>query len=168
MQPLPNPPWYRRWSVILAGVIVLAAFTALLGWRGLQQVASPSPTTPGAVTTTTTDEPPTTQGPAATQPAPSTSRETPGVLWREEGSDTHRSRPFRAPDRWRIIWSFDCSGFVGGQGNFKVTGEGAFAGVEIQAYDDEAEGSQPVRGGGVGRLVINSVCDHWEVQAVRA
>jgi hypothetical protein len=166
MQPLPSPPWYRRWSVILAGVIVLAAFTALLGWRGLQQVASPSPTTP-APTTTAVAEPSTTSA-LNTQPAPSTSRETPAVLWREEGSDSLRGRLFRAPERWRIIWSFDCSEFPGGQGNFKLTGEGAFDQVMIQAFDDEAEGSQPVRGGGSGRLVITSVCERWEVQAVRA
>ena len=163
MEQLPHSPWYRRWSVILAGVIVLAAFTALLGWRGLQQVASPSTTTPVS-TTTTVAEPAT----SATRPAPSTSRETPEVLWRAEGSDSQRSRLFRAPDRWRIIWSFDCSSFPGGQGNFKLTGEGAFDQVMIQAFDDEAEGSQPVRGGGSGRLVITSVCDRWEVQAVRA
>jgi hypothetical protein len=166
MQPLPNPPWYRRWSVILAGVIVVAVFAALLGWRGLQQVASPSPTTTTA-TATTEGGPPTT-GTPATQPAPSTSRETPNLLWRAEGSDTQRSRLFRAPERWRIIWSFDCSDFIGGQGNFKVTGEGAFDRVEIQAYDDEAEGSELIRGGGYGRLVITSVCERWEVQAVRA
>ena len=167
MQQLPPSPWYRRWSVILAGIIVLAAFTALLGWRGLQQVASPSPTSTAATTRTTAAEPPTTQGPS-TQSAPTTSRETPEVLWREEGSDTHRSRLFRAPNRWRVIWSFDCSDFTGGEGNFKLTGEGAFDHVMIQAFDDEAEGSLPVRGGGSGRLVITSVCDRWEVQAVRA
>ncbi|HZA80147.1 MAG TPA: hypothetical protein VFC13_01570 [Actinomycetes bacterium] len=161
MQQLPHSPWYRRWSVILAGVIGVAAITALLGWRGLQQVASPSPTT--SVPTTAAESPS-----SATRPAPSTSRETPEVLWRAEGSDSQRSRLFRAPDRWRIIWSFDCSAFPGGQGNFKLTGEGAFDQVMIQAFDDEAEGSQPVRGGGSGRLVITSVCDRWEVQAVRA
>ena len=164
MQPPPSPPWYRRWSAILAGVIVLAAFAALLGWRGLQQVASPSPTTPPAPTSTVDPPSPT----SASLPAPTSSRETPEVLWRAEGSDTQRSRLFRAPERWRIIWEFDCSSFPGGQGNFKLTGEGAFEQVLIQAFDDEAEGSQPVRGGGSGRLVITSVCDHWEVQAVRA
>jgi hypothetical protein len=165
MQPLPSPPWYRRWSVILAGVIVLAAFTALLGWRGLQRVASPSPTT--LAPTTTAAEPPTTSVPN-TQPAPSTSRETPRLLWRGEGSDSLRGPLFQAPERWRIIWSFDCSDFPGGQGNFKLTGEGAFDQVMIQDFNDEAEGSQLVRGGGSGRLVVTSVCERWEIQAVRA
>jgi hypothetical protein len=163
MEQLPHSPWYRRWSVILAGVIVLAAFTALLGWRGLQQVASPSTTTPVPPTTTVAEP-----ASSATRPAPSTSRETPQLLWREEGSDSLRGQLFRAPDRWRITWSFDCSDFPGGRGNFKLTGEGAFDQVMIQDFASEAEGSRLVRGGGSGRLVITSVCERWEVQAVRA
>jgi hypothetical protein len=163
MKPLPNPPWYRRWSVILAGVICLAAVTALLGWRGLQE-ASPSPST--TAPTTTAVEPPTTR-PPATRPAPSTSRSTPDVLWEAEGADTHRGRLFRAPADWRIIWSFDCSDFAGGEGNFKLTGEGAFSEVLIQEFDDVADGARSVRGGGFGRLVVTSVCDRWKVQAVR-
>ena len=50
---LPKAPFYRRWSVLLAGVIVLAAIVALLGWRGLQQVEEADPPT-------TTIAPPTT------------------------------------------------------------------------------------------------------------
>jgi hypothetical protein len=165
MQPLPNSPWYRQWSVILAGVIVLAAIAALLGWRGLQQVAQPSPT---STSTATTVAEPATARTSTTRPATTTSRQTPNLLWRQEGSDTHRGRAFRAPDRWRIIWSFDCSDFLGGQGNFKLTGEGDFDHVMIQAFEDEDEGSLSVRGGGLGRLVITSVCERWEVQAVRA
>jgi hypothetical protein len=38
----------------------------------------------------------------------------------------------------------------------------------IQDFANEAEGSRLVRGGGSGRLVITSVCERWEVQAVRA
>jgi hypothetical protein len=164
---LPNPPWYRRWSVILAGVIGVAAITALLGWRGMQQTASPSPTSQ-ATSTTARQEATTTRSPVdQTEPTAATSR--PGVLWEGTGSDTHRSRLFRAPPSWRIIWSFDCSDFAGGGGgNFKLSGDGAFADVQIQAFDVKASGSRSVTGGGYGRLIINSVCDHWKVQAVRA
>ena len=42
---LPNAPFYRRWSFILAGGIGLAAITALLGRRGLQDTDSPAATT---------------------------------------------------------------------------------------------------------------------------
>src|SRR4029453_7418214 len=57
----PNPPWYRRWSFILAGVIGLAAIAALVGWRGLQEFP-PDTTRPtvaaSPTTTTTTNTPP--------------------------------------------------------------------------------------------------------------
>jgi hypothetical protein len=166
MKQLPNPPWYRRWSVvILAGVIGVAAISALLGWRGLQQVASPASTSSTAPLATVPPEPTTTRpDPPARTVAPA-----PGVLWEKKGTDTHRSRLFRAPPNWRIIWSFDCSDFAGGVGgNFKLTGQGAFSEILIQEFDVKANGSRSVTGGGFGRLLITSVCEHWEVQAVRA
>jgi hypothetical protein len=166
MLKLPNPPWYRRWSIILAGVICLSAIAATLGWRGLQQVASsPSTTASTAPATTLPTEAPTTRAPRS----PTTTRAAPGVLWQMKGSDTVRSRLFRAPPSWRIVWSFDCSEFAGGNGgNFKLTGQASFEQVEIQVFDVKASGSRLVNGGGYGRLLITSVCDHWEVRAVRA
>jgi hypothetical protein len=167
MLQLPNPPWYRRWSFFLASIIVLAGLTALLGWRGLQQADSPSATTQQPLATIP-PEPSTTQAPEV-QPSPTTARTPPGVLWQAEGSDTGQSRLFRAPRAWRIEWSFDCSAFGDGKGgNFKLTGEGAFEDVMIQKFDKKASGQQSVSGGGFGRLVITSVCDHWEVRAVRS
>jgi hypothetical protein len=165
MLKLPNPPWYRRWSFLLAGVIGLAAIVALLGWRGLQQ-ASPSTTTttapPATVAPTTTTRPPP-QSPTSTRAA------APGVLLQMEGSDTERSRLFKAPARWRIVWSFDCREFAGGGGgNFKISGEGAFDEELVQRFGRADEGVATVSGGGFGRLVVTSVCEHWEVQAVRA
>jgi hypothetical protein len=161
---LPNPPWYRRWPVILAGVIGLAAISAMLGWRGLQQVASPSTTvtsqTPATVPTTVT-APPT----SARRQAPTT--RAPGVLWSRRGTDVGRSPVFRAPPNWRIVWSFDCSNFKDlGGGNFKITGDGAFRRVDIQRTAVEDSGSRSVPGGGIGYLVIESVCDSWTVKAL--
>jgi hypothetical protein len=165
---LPNPPWYRRWSVILAGVIGVAAIAALLGWRGLQQVADPAPSTRTAPLATVPAPAPTTTRPQTVQAAPTTTL-APGVLWQAKGRDTLRGRLFRAPRNWRIVWSFDCSKFAGGRGgNFKISGESGFGHVQIQEFDVKASGSRSVTGGGTGRLIINSVCDRWEVRAVRA
>jgi hypothetical protein len=159
---LPNPPWYRRWSFILAGVIGLAAITALVGWAGLQNVP-PETTSPTVVpTTTTTTTPPTSTRP----PTTTTTTRGPGVLWTETGSDTSKSTGFRAPSRWRIEWSFDCSNFRGlGGGNFKITGDGAFERVEIQRYAVEARGRREFSTGGFGHLLIDSVCRRWTVTA---
>lgn len=164
---LPNPPWYRRWSAILAGVIVLAALTAMLGWRGLQQATDPATATP-TVPTTTVPEPSTTTS-STVPPAPTTTRATPGVLWEMQGSDTHRGELFRAPANWRIVWSFDCSNFARYKGgNFKLSGQGAFDRVLIQKFDVKASGTRSVTRGGFGSLEITSVCDSWTVKAFPA
>jgi hypothetical protein len=160
---LPNPPWYRRWSVILAGVIVLAAVVALVGLRGLRGAAEPrsagalAPTT--TVSTTTTAAPPTTTDQSRTTVS--------DALWDRTGSDNDKSPGFRAPSSWHIEWSFDCSDFnkVDG-GNFKITGDGAFEDIQIQEFDVEASGSRTFREGGYGHLRVESVCGHWNVTAV--
>jgi hypothetical protein len=162
---LPNPPWYRRWSVILAGVIGLAAITAMLGWRGLQEVASPATTTaaqPPATLVTTTTAAPTT----STTTPPTTTTGVPGQLWHEEGHDVETSPGIRADGAWRIEWSFDCSNFKPGTGNFKITGDYAFEKVEIQKDGPVGRGRQTFPRGGFGHLTVASVCDHWTVTVV--
>ena len=161
---LPNPPWYRRWSVILAGVIVLAIGVAAVGLRGLQDVAAPETTVTTLASTTTVT--------GATQAAPTTTAQpktTVGsdVLWTKTGSDVGKSPGFRAPSSWHIEWSFDCSNFEKfGGGNFKITGREAFERVQIQVVEVESSGSQTFRGGGYGWLLIDSVCKRWTVTAV--
>jgi len=166
---LPKAPFHRRWSVILAGVIALAVIMAGLGWRGLDEATSPNPTTTTVPVTTTAPArvPPTSE----TSPSLETTSKPDDVLWQERDSTIglRRSEGFRAGPGWRIEWSFDCSNFrkLGG-GNFKITGNGAFAHVQIQVYDVEASGSQTFTRGGYGYLVIDSVCKRWTVRALSA
>jgi hypothetical protein len=166
---LPNSPFHRRSSAIVAGVIGLAAIVALLGWRGLQQVASPGTTitTEPAVAVTTTATTVTTP-PTTRRQEPPTSGP-PGLLWTERGRDVGKSPGFRAAGRWRIEWSFDCSNFrkLGG-GNFKITGDGAFERVQIQEFDIDGSGSRVFSRGGFGHLLVDSVCDSWTVTVVDA
>ena len=160
---LPNPPWYRRWSVILAGVIGLAAITAMLGWRGLQEM-DPS----AAATTTITTRPPST---TTTVPptSPTTTTLSPSdVLWSKTGSDIVTSPGINAPSVWHIEWSFDCSNFKKFEGgNFKITGDGAFELIDIQRVDIKASGRKNFKRGGFGHLTVASVCDHWTVKVLR-
>ena len=160
---LPNPPWYRRWSVILAGVIGVAAVVALLGLRGLQGVSS-SETTSTTLASTTTVTSTTAAVPTTTQPQ---STLAPDVLWTKTSSENGKSRLFRAPSAWHIEWSFDCSDFnrVSG-GNFKITGDGAFEDIQIQEVDVGASGSRTYNMSGFGHLVVESVCGRWTVTAV--
>ena len=156
---LPNAPFYRRWSFILASVIGLAAITALLGWRGLQETDSRAAGTT-TVPQTTVTSPPTTVPPTSLQP---TSQPDP-VLWDKKGHDTEASPGIRTPPAWHIEWSFDCSNFkkLGG-GNFKITGTGVFGRVDIQEYDVKASGSRTFSRAGFGHLQVDSVCRSWRV-----
>jgi hypothetical protein len=157
---LPNPPVYRRWSVLLAGVIGVAAITAVLGWRGYQE-ASSSPTTTAPSTTVAapaTTVPPTSVGPTSKPD---------DVLWSAEGSDVRRSEGFRAPARWRIEWEYDCTNFKQfGVGSFKITGGEAFGRVDIQANNLKGSGRRSFTQSGYGHLLIESVCKHWRVTAL--
>jgi hypothetical protein len=159
---LPNAPFYRRWSFLLAAVIGLAAIAAMLGWRGLQDVASPSTTStvPTTSIVTTTTAPPTS----------STSTSKPSnVLWQAEGSDAQglKSPGFEAPAAWSIEWEFDCGSFRKfGGGNFKITGNGAFGQIQIQEFDIRASGTRTFNRSGYGRLLVNSVCKRWSVKAL--
>lgn len=161
---LPNPPWYRRWSVILAGVIGMAALVALLGLRGLQTLDPSGPTATTLAPTTTVA--------AAAAAAPTTTRQPQStlpseVLWAGSGSDVGKSRGFRAPPSWHIEWTFDCANFRKfGGGNFKITGDGAFESIQIQEFDTGASGSRTFSRGGYGHLLIDSVCKRWTVTAV--
>jgi hypothetical protein len=161
---LPNAPFYRRWSFILAGVIGLAAITALVGWRGLQQVDPPAATAT-TLPATTIASPTTTLPPSSIAP----SSKPADVLWSREAKDlsTLMSEGFRAPSVWRIEWSFDCSNFKRyNGGNFKITGNGAFGQIQIQVFDIKASGTQTFNHGGYGRLLVDSVCKRWSVKAL--
>jgi hypothetical protein len=162
---LPNPPWYRRWSVILAGVIGLAAITALLGWRGLQDVDPRVTTTTISSSTTTTMPPTSLRQPQTTTTLPTRDDD---VLWSKTGSDVVTSPLINAPSVWHIEWKFDCSNFAHFEGgNFKITGDGDFERVDIQAVNIKDSGRQRFTRGGYGHLTVASVCDHWTVKVLR-
>jgi hypothetical protein len=161
---LPNPPWYRRWSVILASVIVLSAGVAAAGLQGLRGVDDPGPTVTNLASTTTVTSTTATVAPTTLR---SSSTLAPNVLWTKTSSDNAKSRLFRAPSAWHIEWTFDCTDFNKVQGgNFKITGDGALTNVDIQEFDTGASGSRTYRMSGYGHLLVESVCDSWTVTAV--
>jgi hypothetical protein len=167
---LPKPPWYRRvWILNLAIAVVVVAVlvgaTVALGSRRDRQAnpamvtgAAPATTRPAPAAPT---QPPTTLAPRTTASAKR------GVLWQESGGHGIHPKPFEAPDGWRLVWSFDCSSFARyGGGNFKITGEGRLEKVSVQRFAVKGRGTERVAGGGRGRLVIETVCDRWTVEAM--
>jgi hypothetical protein len=160
----PDAPFYRRWSFLLAGVIGVAVIAALLGWQGFTDAGS-SPTTVTTVPLTTQPPPPTTAPPPSND---STSKPA-DILWEQRNSSASsvRSDGFRAPSVWRIVWAFDCSNFAEhGGGNFKITGNGAFQGIQIDAHDIRDNGIEPLTRGGFGHLNVETVCEQWTVRAL--
>ena len=131
----------------------------MLGWRGLQNVATPATTTTVPSTSTaaptTTSSPTTSFGPTS-KPA--------DVLWSAEGSDVRRSPGFRAPSAWRIEWEYDCTNFEDlGAAGFKITGGEALVGVDIQANEFKGSGRKAFTQSGYGHLLVESVCQRWKV-----
>ena len=159
---LPTPPFFRRSSVILTGVIGLAAIVAMFGWWGLSRVpptettiVTSLPTTTVAAPVTTATTPPTSYGPTS-KPA--------DQLWRGEGTGGELSPGITAPARWRIQWAFDCASFEKFDGgNFKITGDGVFEQVDIQDVATQGTGTRKFTRRGFGHLRVETVCDHWTV-----
>jgi hypothetical protein len=160
---LPKPPLSRQaWFGVLAVAVVLAVAAAVVAAQLRQPSGGPRGAAAGAPPTTggdwTQSTPPPDKG-SSTAPT--------GVLWAASGSDTETGRLFSAPSAWRIVWQFDCRSFAKyGGGNFKLSGDGDFARVSVQEFAVKQGGTKRVSGGGRGRLIVESVCDHWSVRAV--
>jgi hypothetical protein len=170
MLELPEPPWYRRfWVVVLAANVVFAAVliaaVVALWPRAAQRPVSP--TTAAGMGRQAEEVVPEATKPETARLTSTTARLEPGVLWLRRGSDGHVGELFDAPGSWRISWSFNCQSFAEyGGGNFKLSGDGDFDDVSVQRFGVRGSGILKVTGGGRGRLVIESVCDRWAVKAV--
>jgi hypothetical protein len=163
VQQLPKPPLHHRmWFVVLAVVVVFATAGGFVGFQA--QRHEPSPTTAAGASATTEPDWTELKPPATTAAA----KPGPRVLWQRTGSDVVYGGLFQAPEKWRIVWSYNCGNFAKfGGGNFKITGDGAFEQVFIDQFGVRAAGVEQVQGGGRGRLVIESVCQRWTVRAVK-
>jgi hypothetical protein len=165
---LPKPPWYRRlWVLDLAIVVVVVVVTAaaVLWWRGERVVR------PTAVTSVPADLGQRDRAhvlPSRTTAASLVAANPLGkVLWQKTGSGVDHGRPFQAPARWRIVWSFSCQSFAShGGATFTIFGQGDFGRVLVQQVAVKGGGTEQVTGGGRGRLIVDTVCDRWVVKAV--
>ena len=168
---LPKPPWHRRFGIIfvaanlVVAAVLVAAVVAL--WPRAAGQRPGTPATTGRVGRQAGQLLPDGPEPATILPTSTRARLAPGVLWQQRGSAGSVGGRFEAPDRWRVVWSFNCQSFAKyGGGNFKLSGAGAFAEVSVQRFGVRGRGVLQVTGGGRGRLTIESVCDRWTVKAV--
>jgi len=168
VQELPKPPWYRQvWVLDLAIVVVvvlIATAAAVLWWRG---EGAARPTAETSVATVPAEQRRTDVIPSKTTAALVSAKPQVRTLWQKTGSGVHYGAPFRAPARWRIVWSFSCHSFAGHSGaNFTIFGDGDFGRVLVQQVAVNGSGTERVTGGGQGRLAVETVCDRWVVKAV--
>jgi hypothetical protein len=106
LSPNEGPSRWARWSFIIAGLIGLAAITALMGWRGFNRSAGPTPSTTvgsGGTTSTRAGPPSSTVrgGPSTTLPpaGPDSQRKYEDLI-KEELRDG--SVVYNAPDKMHL------------------------------------------------------------------
>jgi hypothetical protein len=89
----------------------------------------------------------------------------PVTLLDMEGSATKNSKPFTTTGTWTLAYTFDCSSFPGGKGNFQVyVYEGTqLVGVAVNEYAAKGDSSTIQYETGELHLQMNSVCDQWHV-----
>jgi hypothetical protein len=151
-------------AVAVVVVAMLVAATVVVG-SSRDERANPTMVTGVPAATTQPGQAVATQ-PETTPPPRTTARAKLGVLFQKSGSEGYYGGLFEVPDRWRLVWSFDCQSFAKfGGGNFKISGEGELDDVSVQRFAVKGSGTERVTGGGRGRLVIETVCDRWTVKA---
>jgi hypothetical protein len=149
------------WAVV--GLIAIGAVAT-----AVSPPKAPTPAATGAAPTTTTVP----SEPVATQAAPTESPTTtaatvaaPVTLLDMKGSATKNSKPFTTTGTWTLAYTFDCSSFPGGKGNFQVyVYQGTQpVGVAVNEYAAKGDSSTTQYETGELHLQMNSVCDKWHV-----
>jgi hypothetical protein len=148
---LPKPPWYRRFWVVVLAVNLAFAAALVAAVVALWPQAAPRllhPATTAAVGPQVQRVVPDGSGSGMTLPASTMARLESAVLWQQWGRDLDVGGLFRAPGRWRVLWSFSCRNFgEHGGGNFKLSGAGDFEDVSVQRFGVRGSGTLPVAAG---------------------
>jgi len=103
--------------------------------------------------------------PARTAHRRPTPAPTPQILLDVQGSGIKTTQRFQAPDEWAIVWSYDCSGTYGGNGNFAIMVEGDHMDVAANQLGVSGHDVSYEHSGGSVYLEMNSECA-WHVRVL--
>ena len=102
--------------------------------------------------------------PKKPQPKPKPAAEK--VLLSESGSGIKKTERFQTNGPWHLKYSYDCTGQLGGQGNFIVSeysgGDSIPSDVLVNELDSQGQSTTPVYDPGQHYLDVNSECS-WHV-----
>ncbi len=180
--PYGPPPSKKRkvpvWLWVIGGIVVIAIIGSAIGAAASKKKTGTTASAPRSAATDSPAQAPTgapsavhvTKPPAAVATTPPF---TPKTLLSISGSGTQSTQKFTTgTNDWDLAYSYDCSGFVGGSGNFIVdiyNGDGTPS-FENQGANELGAGALKVQhyhSGGTFYLQISSECS-WTVKALTA
>ncbi len=92
-------------------------------------------------------------------------REAAAVAYSDSGDGIHSTEDFQVNSNWALEWSYDCTNFAQGTGNFIVDVKGDVEDVLVNQLGSTDSGVEYVHQGGDVYLEINSECS-WTVKVV--
>jgi len=165
-----NKKWSNKTKWIITGVII-----GLMVIGGIIAAVAPKSSTTSSSSDTASVV--TTVAKSTTTKAPASSTATvaaAATIYEKSGTGTSSSPNFTVPKEWQIQYTYDCSGFLGGKGNFIVTVNGvgkSGSNMDILAPQINqlgAGGTDTVyahNDAGVKNLEVNSECN-WAIKVI--
>jgi len=97
--------------------------------------------------------------------AAASAREAAATVLDINGSGIHSTETISVNSEWELDWSYDCSNFSDGTGNFAVMVDGDVSAVAVNQLGGGDSGTEYMHQGGNIYLEINSECS-WTVKVV--
>lgn len=145
---------------VLLGIAALIVLIIIISSasHGSSSPAATSSSAPAAAAPATSAAPAAAAAPTTAAPAAPAA---PKVIYQKSGSGIMTTPNFTTPAEWQVKWSYDCTSFAGGTGNFVVNSEDFQANVnELGAKG--ADSTYVHNDAGTHSLSINSECT-WTV-----
>jgi hypothetical protein len=167
----PTPKKNRTGVVVLA--VVIGAVVLMCGVIVAVANSAGNKTNNAANTTNDTAtiqrSAPAAASPEAASPTPPPAPPKPKTIYTLKGKGIKKTAKFTTPDEWTLRYTYDCSKFLGGTGNFVVTendGGGGLQDLLVNELDKKGNDSVPQHNdSGEHYLEVNSECS-WTITVV--